>query len=224
MWALRLLVAVAGFFFATASDNFTRANNTTLGTNWSDPEAQWGINTNSATEKNVNVNAQAVAWWNPSTNSFGSNQFSQVTCGTVSGTPPYGGQQCGVGVEMTGASLAAFTGYVSFADAVGNTWALYRQDSGISYHSLASGSRTPTDGDVWYLEDNAGTLKLKVNGSTLATVSDSTYTSGQPGMNVYSNGSIDAIAFNTWSGGDLGGGGSVFPSGILVNPLKGCCR
>jgi hypothetical protein len=208
--------------FTTASDNFTRSDNTTLGTDWIDPETELGIRSNSATQKNISINSQAVAWWNPSTNTFSANQFSQVTCNTVGGTPPYGGQQCGVGVEMSGASLALFTGYVVFADPSGNTWALYRQDAGISYNSLASGSHTAADGDVLYLEDNAGVLTFKINGTTLATHSDSTYSSGQPGINVYSNGSGTDIGLNTWSGGDLSAG-TTFPAAIPNAPIK-CCR
>jgi hypothetical protein len=209
--------------FTTASDNFTRADNTTLGTDWIDPETEFGIKSNSATQKNVSINSQAVAWWNPSTNTFSANQFSQVTCNTVNATPPYGGQQCAVGVEMSGASIALFTGYVVFADPSGNTWALYRQDAGISYNLLTNGSHTATDGDVLYVESNAGTLTVKINGSTVGTHFDNTYT-GQPGISVYSNGGVDDIGLNTWSGGDLGGGGSAFPFAILKNLPIHCCQ
>jgi hypothetical protein len=215
------LLSATVYAFTTAPDNFTRADNTTLGTDWIDPETELGIKSNSATEKNISINAQAVAWWNPSTNTFSANQFSQVTCNTVSGTPPYGSQQCGVGVNMSGASLALFTGYVVFADASSNTWNVQRQDAGISYHPLASGSHTAADGDVLYLQNNAGVITFKINGSTVASPSDSTYGAGQPGINIYSNGSGDDIGLNTWSGGDLGGGGSTFPGAIIGNPHGG---
>lgn len=208
--------------FTTASDNFTRADNTTLGTNWIDPESEYGIGNgtfhNAATQINVGVNAQAVAWWNPSTNSFTGNQFSQVTCSVFSS------QQCGLGVNMSGASLAAFTGYVLFVDSVGHAWSLYRQDAGISYNPLNTGSVTPADGDIFYLENNAGTLTAKRNGSVLGTGSDGTYTGGQPGLNVYSNGSVNVLQLNTWSGGDLGGGGATFQAGVLNNPILLCCK
>jgi hypothetical protein len=220
LWLIALTLAAG--LFTSASDNFTRADNSTLGTNWIDPETEFGVKTNSATQKNVSVNSQAVAWWNPSTNTFTGNQFSQVTCGTLIGAVAYGGQQCGVGVNMSGASLAAFTGYLIFADSIGNTWAVYRQDAGPTYVSLASGSHTAVDGDVLYLENNSGTLTFKINGSTVATPTDSTYSAGQPGLNIYSNGSVDQLAMNLWSGGDVGGGGSTFPPGIPNAPIR-CC-
>jgi hypothetical protein len=210
--------------FTTASDNFTGADNTTLGTNWIDPESEWGIKSNAATQRNISVNNQAVAWWNPSVNSFSGNQFSQVTCGTISGaTPPYGAQQCGLGVNMSGGSIALVTGYTVFYNSVTDAWSIQRQDAGPTYTSLTSGTRTPIDGDVLYLENSSGTLTLKVNGTTLGTASDSTYGSGQPGLNIYSTlGSVDQTAYNSWSGGDLGAG-TTFPAAIINAPIR-CCR
>lgn len=202
------------FTCSSLSDNFTGPDNTTLGGNWIDRGSDWGIISNSATENLGGSATQAVAWWNPATNTCASSQFSQVTCST------YSGQQCGVAVNFSGANLAADTGYVVFVDAFSNTWGLYRQDAGPSYHALATGSVTPVDGDVLYLENNAGTITYKRNGSVVTSQADATYSGGQPGMNLYNNGNGHNLRLNTWSGGDLGGG-TTFPGAIINAPVRG---
>jgi hypothetical protein len=207
--------------FTTASDNFPGPDNTTLGTDWIDPEAEFGIVSHAATQRNAGVNTRATAWWNPSTNSFTGNQFSQVTCGTVgANTPPYGSQWCGVGVNMSGSSFATTTGYLIYGSH-SNPWQLVRRDAGGAEATLASGSYSAADGDVFYLEHNGSLLTFKLNGTSVGTASDSTYVGGQPGLNVDAILLTDAVAFTSWSGGDLGGG-AVFPAAIINGaPVRG---
>lgn len=57
------------------------------------------------------------------------------------------------------------------------------------------------DGDVMYLEAFGTTLNFKINGSLSVTTSDTSLSSGQPGLFIYNTGG----AIDDFSGGDIGG-------------------
>ena len=57
-----------------------------------------------------------------------------------------------------------------------------------------------------YLEAQGTSLVLKVNGSTVVSVTDSSISSGNAGLGGR-NFASDSPKYDDWSGGDFGGGG-----------------
>lgn len=172
------------------SDNFTRANAPTLGANWSSQTgSSFGIATNAA----VNQGGFSVAadYW--SANTFGNAQFSQVTITTLNGS------------NWSGTIVRAATGGVntnySFqsngSSGTGNTF-IRKTVTGTDTEILAI-STTVANGDVLYLQIQGTTLIAKKNGVTVGTVTDSSISTGYPGITGYGGSDI----LNTWSGGDL---------------------
>lgn len=208
------LVAPLGAFFTDASDNFNRADNTTLGANWTDLESEWGISSNQAYQANSTVNAVAIALWASSSNTFSANQFSQVTCnfsGTTFST------SCGVTLRFTGASFATQTGYICSTD--GTTSTIYRQDAGPTYNSVNSAPQAIASGDVIRCDISGSAITFARNGTTVVTGTDSTYGSGQPGIETYGP-TLNVFFFDDWSAGPISAG-AAFPAAILNAPVRG---
>jgi hypothetical protein len=67
--------------------------------------------------------------------------------------------------------------------------------------TLTSVSSTPAAGSLIRFEMNGTTLTAYVNGAVIATTTDSTYATGQPGLEVFGSGGLAAL--DNWSGGDI---------------------
>lgn len=190
------------------SDNFTGADGTLLGTyssNWivKPTPGTILISGNKAVANNIVGYPYDVetAYWNPSTDVAGTNQWAQGTLKFIGGNGLGGlalyldtvGQ--GYGVVYSDNSSQAFI--IRITDFGG----------GLSTTSLAADGTQWFDGDVMYFEiDNRvvpGTLTLKRNGTITATVVDTTYTSGQYGLCMI--GADANCGIDAWSAGDLGG-------------------
>jgi hypothetical protein len=167
-------------------DNATRANGA-IGANWTVTNNGVNINSNNFVGTVINNN---VAYWNA--NSYSPSQFSEVTLMALNGTTDFPG--VALLLSGTGASTQGYS-------CIENTTNIFIQKiSGTTNTPLTSAASAGAPGDVLRLEAApAGALTCYKNGVSTLTVTDTTYTSGQPGLFLY--GTVSSS--KNWSGGNL---------------------
>lgn len=191
-WAAVLGASRAASGPVTATDNFNRANQDPMagaGLTMSDGVSVW-VNgpgstlTKMAIDTNVLTSTGSPASVVVSSPSFAANQKSTITFGS------------GAAVTFCGPTVHANTSngncYVALVDDTTHIIIYKLTDSGsIGYTSLATvvlGAALVV-GDTLGLGINGTTLTVYVNGSAQGTTaSDSSYTTGQPGIYVATNG------------------------------------
>jgi len=174
------------------SDNFNRANGS-LGSNWTVIEGTWAITSDTAWATAVGSQSDAGAYYNGSPLA---DCYSQVTVVAL----PVGGTYAGPAVRMSQGTGSTINGYGFYV--TGTTWYLIKQVNGV-HTNLATGSHTLASSDVLYIQAQGTTISAQINGSQVASVTDSTYTSGYQGM-VYQFGSA-STTMDAWQGGGIGG-------------------
>jgi hypothetical protein len=176
---------IASSYINTAYDNATRANGA-IGANWTSNVNSLNISGN-AFVGNTGA-AHNIATW--ATNSFSaSGQFAQLTVLTLNGTSDFIGP-----VVM----FSGTTGYTCIEDSTG---IFIQKFSGGAGTNLSTASITGAPGDVLRLEiaEPGGALTCYRNGASVLTASDTTYTSGAPGLDMYNT----VATSKNWSGGNL---------------------
>jgi hypothetical protein len=173
-------------YLNSAYDNATRANGA-IGANWT--VTNNGINISSNNFVGT-VGINDVAYWSSSL--FSSSQFSQVTLTALNGTTDFPG----VAVLLSGSGVST-QGY----NCMENTANIFIQKiSGTTNTTLTSAATTGAAGDILRLEAApGGVLTCFKNGVSTLTATDTTYTSGQPGLFLYGTVSTS----KNWSGGNL---------------------
>jgi len=178
------VVPVTGYV-NSAYDNAMRANGA-IGANWS--IGQGGINISSNAFAGTSGGSHNVAAW--SANTFSNyGQFAELTVTTLNGTSDFIGPM----VMVTGN-----TGYSCIED---STSIFLQKYSGGTGTNLTSVSITAAAGDVLRLEiiEPSGALTCYRNGISVLTGTDTTYTSGAPGLDMYNN----VATSKFWNGGNL---------------------
>lgn len=174
---------------ATISDTFTRANGA-LGSNWTTVPG-------TAAPQIVNNAAQAgtpngvnSAYWSATT--FGNDQFAQASL------PNSSASQFGPGIAVR---LSGSQGYFLWYGNSPDTVSLWRMDSASSWTQLAvSGALTVNpSSDVWKIQAVGSTISGYQNGNLVVQATDTTITSGSPGIWLY----YAANQITNWSGGDV---------------------
>lgn len=164
------------------TDNFNRA---ALGSNWT-----LGINTvvisASTVIKGNTASAEHSAWWNA--NTFPSDHYSQdvVKLANTDGGGPLVRHQSG-----------ANTFYVFLTD--GTACHMYESTAGTFVQVGANYTNTLALNDVLKLDVTGSTLTPSINGTPLATRTDSSITGGAPGVHVFST----VVSFDDWLGGPI---------------------
>ena len=170
----------------SAYDNATRANGA-IGSNWT--VTNNGINISSNNFVGT-AGANDVAYWNAGL--FSPSQFSQVTLTALNGTTEFPG----VAVLLSG-SGGSTQGYNCIED---TTNIFIQKISGTSNTTLTSASTTGAPGDILRLEAApGGALTCYRNSVSTLTTTDTSYTSGQPGLFLF--GTVSTA--KNWSGGNL---------------------
>ncbi len=187
-----------------ASDNFNRADQNPIAGNWTNVTSDAMALASNVVWPGAGSN-YAVAYWNADT--FGNDQLSQATLGGASISSTYGGPACRI---QSGALTAYF-----FGDILGVYQLIYIAAG--SSTVLATGSGTPTAGDVLKLEMSGTGLTGKVNGVSNATATDSALASGQAGLFGY--GAIGNVTLDDWSGDNIGGGVVPYQPKYLWSPV-----
>lgn len=168
-----------------ATDDFNRADSANLGANWGTPT--WA----GAATPTIVSNAAALGsndtygYWTGST--IGNDQCSQVT---ISGSSNLQNIRGYVRLNPT-----SYSGYHFRAD----TGAIYRHDARYTDTLLVTGTTsTLAAGDTIRICAVGSTITAYVNGVQKATVTDSTFATGYPGITI---GASTAYA-DAWAGGD----------------------
>jgi hypothetical protein len=173
-------------YLNSAFDNATRANGA-IGSNWTVTNAN---TLNIASNNFVGTGSNSVAYWSASP--FSPVQFSQATLTALNGTTDFPG----VAVLLSG-SGSGTQGYNCVED---TTNIFIQKISGTTNTTLTSSSTTGAAGDVLRLEAaSGGALTCYKNGVSALTTTDTSYSTGQPGLFLF--GTV-ATAKN-WSGGNL---------------------
>jgi hypothetical protein len=222
---LAAVLAAAGFLWAAtlATDNFTRADENPLsgGGNWSALAGTW---TSMEVLSNVAVSSMAsscsAAFYSGRT--WPANQWSQETWSSLSTN----GSVAAYALVMVRAGTDGVTnsGYLLTAGmplGTDQNWYLQKVGSGGGAGTLAMKDMTATPlavGDTLYLEIQGSTLVAKRNGVVVSglTATDSTFTTGAPGIGVCAATSISESAMSAWAGGNFpssSGGPGVFVPG-----------
>jgi len=179
-----------------ATDNFNRANESpVLLAPWrmgsTQADSAWQLFSNQA----IPAVASFVAWTYYDSTWTG-DHYSQ---GTIGG-PAIGSLFIGVGVRM---QSTGERGYVLWDSA--GTYKLERDDAGTFTTLISTIANSPSGGDVLKLQAVGSTLTAWVNGSIVGTVTDTTYSTGAPGMVGYGNSA--QVTLDDWEGVDVGAGG-----------------
>jgi Putative Ig domain len=171
------------------TDNFHRADASTLGANWTAWSWSGATSPHIATNAVVAIAASTHgAYW--SADAFGNDQFSEIQIGTVSGSSDW--------IGMTVRQVSPGTGYLAIY--FNGQFMLFNENGTTSPTLLASAAGTVVPGDVLRLTVTGTNLVLIKNGAQVLTFSSSTWTTGTPGIALYgTSGSIVA-----WDGGDVG--------------------
>lgn len=199
---------------APLTDDFLRADSSTLGANWTqNSTGQIGVKSNTA-----QFNSGSVGYCQSTYTSWsaGDDQYSQASAITLSGS-----KDMGVVVRGGGSSDATATGYllvindtdasVSLGSSMSNGVYTINGTSSVSLVSGMGWTQTINANDVLRLEVVGTALTAKVNGTTKATGTSSAFSTGKPG--IYIGGSGSTSALDDWSadvvsGGGGGGGGT----------------
>lgn len=181
----------------TVTDDFNRADNTSLGSNYTTYVGSFGNRITSNTCRAGNTGSSEGSHWATASNTFGSDQFSKATIAVALNA---GGSNVYLSmcVRISGSGgtrdLYQFTCNAS-------TWYLTRVDNGTGT-DIASGSRSQVVGEEVECRAVGSTISGWIDGVEITSVTDTAYTSGQPGFEVYNSGTTLA-AWDDWSGGDL---------------------
>ena len=181
-----------------AVDNFQRANGP-LGANWT---AQTGNALSISSDTVIGAAGFVSSYYNATTPP--ANQFGQLTLVTA----PTGSDFWGPTLRMTASSTSV--GYMFYAAATQyGIWIATGTGAG---SVLATFSQQPVNGDIIKGVISGTTLKMYVNGISIITYSDSTYSSGSAG--IYGAGTTGAM--NGFEIGDL-----LAPSPSSINVASG---
>jgi hypothetical protein len=122
-----------------------------------------------------------------------------------------------VGVRITTGNANNCTGYwagYSFGTFGNRTYRIVKFTSSSSFTNLVTGTHTAAVGDVVNVQIVGTSLTLTVNGVTEATVTDATYSTGSPGMNL-SDATTTIRLGGTWRAGSVSSGDTLM-GGILL--------
>lgn len=191
-----LVPALAG---AQSSDNFNRANGG-LGANWTTQIGSPAISSNEAYGNSLGNDSYAFE----SAGTFGANQFSQATVKAI------GSNDWTIVVARASGTAGSTNGYYFYARATGASSELWKLVAGAYFLISNTGYGPVAVNDVLRVEVSSTSITVKDNGTQIGTTqTDTSHSSGRPGLGFYPNTSVTAARLDDWSGGDLGGGGAV---------------
>jgi hypothetical protein len=189
---------------AIASDNFNRANSSSLGSNWVANTTLtnfWTISSNAAFPNSPTgaANSDAESYYDGGI-TWPNDQYSKAALSATGGTTDDGAGP-GLIVRHVG-SATTRTWYRAVMQKAATTnvvVAKYFNSSG--YTEIIQATVTWSDGDIWELDAQGSTLTLLHSGSSVGTTTDSTNTSGFPGIGFST--SITSGSLDNWEAGDF---------------------
>jgi hypothetical protein len=207
---------------STASDTFVRANAATLGANWT---ALSGLTSLQILTNVAATQATGAYEGDAYTNiTFAADQWSQCTLGAVvSSGANY--VMCAVRIQSGAASF-----YAIQMTTDGATFCKIRKFTAGAPTDLAActtpgwgGGITVASGDTLLLTVVGSTISAYHNGIPLVSTTDSTYTSGSPGIVGFANTSAADIKYSAWSGGYMNCQSGVV-TGLVLGSAATCTQ
>ena len=152
-------------------DNFNRADGA-IGGNYDTAAGFTAMTVNSnAARGNSDLSLSSIK---TSVVSFNTNQRSQVTYNSI------------IGFDFAGPAVRVNatngTGYILHLDAFGGNERRLSRITGSVRTTIGTTNLLPVNGDVFVLEVSGNILRVYKNNTLVATETDNTYTSGQPGL------------------------------------------
>lgn len=195
-----------------ASDNFTRANSTGLGANWTNNAAENSISfdivSNLAQPHAINLGGISVLYTGIT---WGNDHYSEVTFNATDNTAA----DVGSGVICRATISGSINYYVAVGSASGY---IVGKMVANSFTSLSTGTGTTfTAGNVLRLELQGTTWRVKKNGTQFATGTDTSLSTGGPGIDYSSTAtSAASCALSLWAGGDFSVAGDTLMGQICL--------
>lgn len=179
------------------SDNFSGSS---LSSNWTTLVGSFTVSSGVAGSGD-NTATWASTYWNHDT--FPANQYSQAVmqCG---GAGCYAWAMVAVRMQSTASTYPRAYSCGSSSGSSGvwyHTVYLFRED-GTTQTALTSSSTTVNNGDVLRASAVGTTITCSVNGSVVISFTDSTYSSGQPGI-ITGSATPLGQGLKTWQAGSL---------------------
>ena len=165
---------------AVKSDTFPGSS---LSSNWTVVTGAFSVASNTVYGNNSGANS--LAYWNAY--DPGADQYSQATLTSVGAGSPQG--------PAVRIQTGSTSGY--YCKCTSASCQLYRMDSGTE--SFLGTSAPNAAGDVIKLNITGSSLTCYKNGSSIITATDSTYSTGKPG--IFANGNTSVNPMGTWSTG-----------------------
>lgn len=176
-----------------ATDDFNRANSSTLGANWT---AQSGVSSMSILSNQADVVDNRGNYYSNAT--WPNDHWSQATILTTANI-----LHASVRVRCATAADTYYNGGANPTDFGNKNRRIWKTVAG-TRTSLGSQATDVVANDVIYLEAQGTALVFKVNGTTVVSVTDSSIASGNAGLGGR-NFASDSPKYDDWSGGDFSG-------------------
>lgn len=190
---------------ATYSDDFNRANSTTMGGSWAEDSGNWEVTTNGAEQGSAGGSYRKLRW----AAAFDTGDYYSQADVTMRGGN-------GMGVFVRGAESATVTyyGYVFFESDFSYIVEITAGGESI----LASGSAAGGSGTTYTacrLTGEGSALTGTRNGVADISTTDSTLTGGHAGLMTYGS-SGGTFAFDNWIAADLAAAATGY-----MTPMRG---
>jgi hypothetical protein len=188
-----------------ASDTFDSSIN---GTNWENGGGDWGTFSWVTGGYIQPATANADCALRRSVGTYNADQWAQVVAQVHSGST---NAWMGAAVRMqAGTNESAYIGYSVTTDQI---YTIYETDSGMGFTELANSTTN------WAALSAGDTLTTEVEGTTIRlgddrgtdtqrlTTTDATLSSGNPGIQCYTELATSDLRITAWEGGDIAAGG-----------------
>ena len=191
-----------------ASDSFNRADANPL-------DGSWTNGPGALVNMKLASNAVTAATGSTDSGAFSTHvlwpddQYSEITVGSA-GTGD-GGPMTRVDANGNGYMANANGGSITLFLITGN---------GTNFGNLTSAAGSVTGTDVFRLESEGTTHRIKKNGSTVLTHTDATFGSGSAGMFNFDG----SMTFDSWAGGDFTAGSVAYASPMTFQRMNTLAR
>lgn len=186
--ALLLALAVTVLATIPATDNFSG----TFTTCWDELTGAGSIVNSGGQAVSQNSGASAVGTWKTSCDTFNADQSSQVDVVTMASGAGFVCIRC----SGTMSDFSDFSGYYFGADNAGTPALVNKAFVGSFTQLGASYGTNVNDGDTTKVVVIGSTITPYINGVALATRTDSSVSSGQPGLLPFDAG----VTYDNWQG------------------------
>lgn len=194
---------------ASASDNFDRANNASLGANWTEDSGDWQINSNFAIQVTASGAYRKARYTAtpPDTNDHYSEAIVRTSSSAI-----------GAGTIVRGAASATVTYY---------SYIIFGGDAGY-LAEITAGGETILDTGAATSTNTDYTIRTIANGTTISgtrggvedvSATDGSLTSGQWGLSSFGGENATATRWNDWVAADLAAPPA--PTGGFMTTMSG---